>query len=291
MPAKEVAVITPIDLEHTEILGDTIPKIAAEKAGIIIGPCDLVTSPMRESALEVIHARAVEMGATHHHVPDECAMNVTQQGLEGQTLDLRTPVRLYRGLKYTLLGAHQRENAATAIRAAELAMQAVGEELPEAAVREGIAGVRWPGRFEVIRHKPLVVIDGLHTPLAAKRFREAVHELALPRPRVLVAGLLAGKDAQSIAHELVGAGNPVAEDVIVAPPSSPRAADVEMTRRAFSDAGAMVQQCASVAEALEIATAQVGERGTVLVAGSIYTVAEAREVLLGIVGDRAFGLR
>ena len=291
MPAKEVAVITPIDLEHTEILGDTIPKIAAEKAGIIIGPCDLVTSPMRESALEVIHARAVEMGATHHHVPDECAMNVTQQGLEGQTLDLRTPVRLYRGLKYPLLGAHQRENAATAIRAAELAMQAVGEELPEAAVREGIAGVRWPGRFEVICHKPLVVIDGLHTPLAAKRFREAVHELALPRPRVLVAGLLAGKDAQSIAHELVGAGNAVAEDVIVAPPSSSRAADVEMTRRAFSDAGAMVQQCASVAEALEIATAQVGERGTVLVAGSIYTVAEAREVLLGIVGDRAFGLR
>src|SRR5439155_15442615 len=176
--SKEVAVVTPIDFEHTEILGDTIPKIAAEKAGIIIGPCDVVTSPMRESALEVIRARAAEMGATYHHIPDECALRVTQHNLDGQVLDLKTPLRTYRGLKFALLGAHQRENAATAVRACELALAAVGEELPERAVREGLTSVRWPGRFEVVRRNPLVILDGLHTPLAARRFKEAVRDLA-----------------------------------------------------------------------------------------------------------------
>ena len=121
MTSKEVAVIAPIDLEHTAILGDTIPQIAAEKAGIIIGPCEVVTSPMRASALEVIAARANEMGATLHAVPDECALHVASQSLEGQTFDLRTPVRTYRGLKLGLIGRHQTENAATAVRAAELA--------------------------------------------------------------------------------------------------------------------------------------------------------------------------
>ncbi len=287
MQQKEVAVITPIDLEHTEILGDTIAKIAAEKAGIITGPCAVVTSPMRASALDVIRARAAEMGADYHHVPDECALRVTKQDLDGQTLDLKTPLRTYRNLHLALIGAHQRENAAAAIRAAELAFEATGEELPERAVRDGLASVRWPGRFEVIRRQPLVIVDALHTPLAAKRFKETVRDLRPPHPHVYVAGVLAGKDAEAIAAELVTEG----DEVIVAPPSSPRAADAASLRRTFMEAGAVVQQCSSVAEALQMALDQVGTRGTVFVVGSIYTVAEARELLLGIAGDRAFGLR
>ena len=296
MPAKDVAVITPIDLEHTEILGTTIPAIAAEKAGILIGPCELVTAPMRESALDVIRARAAEVGATHHHVSDECALKVTKQDLEGTTLDLHTPLRTYRGLKLALLGPHQVENAAAAVLAAEYGWAAAGQELPEAAVREGLASVRWPGRFEVIRHRPLVVIDGLHTPLAARRFRESVRALAIPRPRVLVAGLLADKDAEAIAAALVGGGrdrdrSDEVDEVIVAPPASTRAADPAAVRRAFQSAGADTQQAVSVESALQMAIERVGTRGAVLVVGSIYTVAEARELLLGVTGDRAFGLR
>ncbi|RLT35820.1 MAG: bifunctional folylpolyglutamate synthase/dihydrofolate synthase [Chloroflexi bacterium] len=287
MPGKDVAVITPIDLEHTEILGDTIAAIAAEKAGILIGPCDLVTSPMRESALDVIRARAAEVGATHHHVPDECAIRVTKQDLDGTTLDLRTPLRTYRGLTLALLGPHQVENAAAAVLAAEYAWAAAGHELPEQAVRTGLASARWPGRFEVVRRQPLVILDGLHTPLAARRFREAVRVLALPRPRVIVAGLLADKDADAIAAALVEEG----DEVIVATPASTRAADPAATRRAFQAAGANAQQAASVEAALQLAIDQVGPRGAVLVVGSIYTVAEARELLLGVTGDRAFGLR
>jgi dihydrofolate synthase/folylpolyglutamate synthase len=287
LASKEVAVIMPIDLEHTAILGDTIPAIAKEKAGIIIGRCEVVTAPMRASALEVIQERAAEMGARLHNVPEECALRVTSHSLDGQVLDLRTPLRTYRGLKLPLLGQHQAENAATAVRAAELAFAAVGEELPAQAVNHGLETVRWPGRFEVVRRRPLVIVDGLHTPLAARRFREAVKALSLPRPHVYVAGLLAGKDAEAIAAALVDVG----DDFIIAPPASPRAADINEIRRRFIDAGANVQQAASIAEAIEVAEELAGQRGSVFVVGSLYTAAEAREHLLGIAGDRSFGLR
>ena len=284
---KEVAVITPIDLEHTAILGETIPEVAAEKAAIIRAPGEVVVAPLRETALDVVRARAAEVGASLHEVAAECALRVTSQNLDGQVLDLRTPLRTYRRLRLPLIGRHQAENAATAVRAAELAWAAAGAELPEAAVREGLGAVRWPGRFEVLQRRPLIVLDALHTPLAARRFREALDALALPRPHVLVVGLLAGREAPLLAAPLVQAG----ETAIIAPPASERAADIDEVAAAFSAAGALVQRQAGVSAAIDLARELAGERGTVLVVGSLYTVSEAREHLLAISGDRAFGLR
>ena len=285
--SKEVAVITPIDLEHTAILGDTIGQIAAEKAAIIRAPGAAVAAPLRERALDVVRARSSEVGATLHEVAAECALRVTSQGLDGQVLDLRTPLRTYRRLQLPLIGRHQAENAATAVRAAELAWDAAGALLPEAAVRDGLASVRWDGRFEVLRLRPLLVLDALHTPLAARRFRETVAALPLPQPRVLVVGLLAGRDLPQLAAPLLEGG----ETVIVAPPSSERAADPAEVAAAFAEAGAVVQQQPNIAAALELARALARERGAVFVVGSLYTVSEARELLLGVSGDRALGLR
>ena len=95
--SKAVAVITPIDFEHTAILGDTIAQIAGEKAGIITGPCAVVAAPMRESALDVVRQRAAAAGATLHSVPEACALRVVSQTLDEQRFDLRTPLRTYRG--------------------------------------------------------------------------------------------------------------------------------------------------------------------------------------------------
>ena len=297
MASKAAAVITPIDLEHTEILGDTIPLIAAEKAGIIIGDAPVIAAPMRASALEVIRARAAEQGAPLHVVADECAMRVTAHSLEGQTLDLRTPVRTYRGLKSPLIGPHQAENIATAVRAAEEAFSytygggASGAtsrpELPEQAVMRGVASVRMPGRCEVVRQRPLTILDGLHTPLAARRFRQAIDGVAVPKRRVWVIGMLAGKDAPAILEPLIGEG----DDVIVAPPPTQRAADLADLVRAVRDQGAIPQRAASIGAAIDLATEQAGPRGAVIVVGSLYTVAAAREHLLGITGDHLPGLR
>ncbi len=292
---KEVAVIAPIDLEHTAILGETIPEVAAEKAGILTGPCEAVIALLRESALDVVRARAAEVGATLHEVAEECALRVTTQTLDGQTLDLRTPLRTYRGLRLPLLGRHQAENAAAAVRAAELAWASVGEEdgeeLPAAAVVEGLARVVWPGRFEVIRRRPLVVVDAAHTPLAAQRFRETVEALSLPKPRVLVVGLLAGRDPAAIARPLLGPRAEASATVVVTAPDSARAADPAVVKAAFRAEGALAQRAPDVASAVELARELAGEGGSVLVVGSLYTASEAREQLLGVSGDRAYGLR
>ena len=297
---KAVAVITPIDLEHTEILGDTIAQIAAEKAGIITGPLPVVAAPMRASALDVIRARCLEAGATLHELATECALRVMSRGLEGQTIDLRTPVRTYRALRTSLLGQHQAENIATAVRAAEEAWAAVAAarglegdaahsdaQLPEAAVTAGVANVRMPGRAEVIRQRPLTLVDGLHTPLAARRFREALDALPVPRRRVWVIGMLGGRAIAPILEPLIGEG----DDVVVAPPPSERAADVAAIVRAARDLGALPQRAKSVAEAIDRATEQAGERGAVIVVGSLYTVAAAREHLLAVTSDHLLGIR
>ena len=284
---KAVAVVTPIDLEHTAILGETVAAVAAEKAAIITAGCQAVVSPMRASALDVMRARAEEVGAPLHVVEEQCAMRVAGQSLEGQRLDLKTPLRGYRGLQLPLAGPHQAQNAATAVLAAELAWASTGEELPEAAVKQGLAGVRCPGRFEVLKRSPLVVIDAMHTPLSARRFRQTVAALPLPPQRVYVVGLLGGKETQGIADTLVEPG----ETVVVAPPASRRAADPAEVAAAFTAAGASVQTAPGIADALEVASAIAGDRGAVFAVGGIVTAAEAREELLTVTGDRAFGLR
>lgn len=285
--AKAVAVIAPIDLEHTAILGETIPEIAAEKAGIITGPCDVVASPLRASALDVVRARAQQMDAMLHEVTVECAIRQETHSLDGQELSLRTPLRTYRKLKLPLVGAHQAENAATAVRAAELALASLGGAIDEAAVREGLATVRCPGRFEVVGRRPITVLDGAHTPLAARRLRQALDAAGVPQRRVFVIGMLAGKDVDRFTHDLLGER----DEVIVASPQSARAGDAGELVRALHATGTPAQRAPDVASALERAAAVAGERGAVIVTGSLYTVAEAREALLGVVGDRAFGLR
>ncbi|MXW23921.1 MAG: bifunctional folylpolyglutamate synthase/dihydrofolate synthase [Chloroflexi bacterium] len=288
---KDVAMILPIDLEHTAILGDTIPEVAAEKAGILTGPCEAVVAPLRESAIGVVRTKAAEAGARLHEVADECALRVTGQSLDGQTLDLRTPLRTYRRLQLPLIGRHQAENAAAAVLAAELAWASTGEELPASAVPQGLAGVVWPGRFDVLRRRPLIVADALHTPLAATRFRETVDALALRRPRVLVTGLLGGRDASALAQALLGPDGEAMTTVVVTAPSSQRAADLGEVEGAFRAEGAPVQRAPDVATAVDLAQDLAGEDGTVLVTGSLYTVSEAREHILGVTGDRAYGLR
>ncbi len=285
---KQVAVITPIDLEHTEILGDTIELIAREKAGIVTGPCEVVAAPMRESALRVIREHAASMGAQVHEIAAECAMHVAKQSLDGQTLDLRTPLTTYRKLESPLVGPLQAENIATAVRAAELAHETIhGTPLPEAAVRRALAAVRLPGRFEVLRRQPLVIVDGMHTPLAARRFREALDAAGVPRQRTWVIGVLTGKAPSEMLASLLELG----DDVYVAPPPSPRAADLAEVVQAVREQGGVPQRFRDIPAAIDAATAAAEPRTAVIVAGSLYTVAAAREHLLGIAGDRAMGVR
>jgi dihydrofolate synthase / folylpolyglutamate synthase len=284
---KAVAIIAPIDREHTAILGETIPQIAREKAGIITGPCEVVIAPQRASALDPIHEAAAAAGATTHEIAQECQLQVTKSSIDSVEFDLRTPDRTYRKLRMELLGQHQAENAATAVRAAELALRTQGIELDQRAAHEALAQVRLPGRGEIARRRPLTIVDGAHTPLAAKRLRQALDQSGVPAARVFVLGLLDGKDAEGIVTTLVSPD----DQVIVCAPNHPRAAAPSEIATQVRVTGAVVTTAPDVATALERGSAAAGDRGVLIATGSMYSVAEAREALLAISGDRALSLR
>jgi dihydrofolate synthase/folylpolyglutamate synthase len=271
--SKDVAVITALDLEHTDILGDTLRQIAAEKAGIITCPCYVVASPsLPLEAVQVVSDRAREVGAELHRVSDECSVRWGSASLDSQVFSVRTPVREYR-TRLALLGAHQQENAATAIRAAELAF---GADLDEARVCAALASVRHPGRFEVLHQQPLILLDALHTGEAAAHFRRTVEQMPLPRPRALVFAALRDKHVSAIAEQLVSLN----VEVYVAPVNTLRSADPEQLATCFREHGATVHVSSSILFALRAAKDSVGRGGCVLVAGGVHTVGEARAELL-----------
>lgn len=278
--ATDVVALTPISLEHTQILGDTIGAIAAQKAGIITPGAAVVVAPQRESALDVFRAVASERGARIIEVAGVCQLTRTSANGEGQEFRLRTPRGEYRA-RLPLIGRHQLDNAAAAIVACEELAAARGIEVTADQVRTGLAGVAWPGRIEVLSRRPLVIIDGAHNGDSAKRLIAALREhLGLGRATLLF-GTLAGKDIDAMAE----ATAPFADAVFVSGWASARAADARAGAEAFRRAGAEATAMADLPQAYEAAAAYAGERGAVVGFGAISFVAQLREYLLGIESD------
>lgn len=154
----EAAIICNIGLDHTEVLGDTLEKIAATKSGIIKPGCDAVIYRETPSVEAVIEARCKEVGAKLHKA-DFADIRLISHDLTGQVFDWKR----FHALKLPLLGDHQLHNAAVALTAATV-MQQRGWHITDEQIREGLADVRWPGRFDVRRKDPLFIIDGGHNP-------------------------------------------------------------------------------------------------------------------------------
>jgi len=269
---KDVALITSIDLEHTAILGDTIAKIAAEKAAIITHACDVVTgASLHPDAVERVEFQAASVGARVHSVAKECEIRLLSQSAYEQTFELRTPVRTY-SVALPMLGAHQAENAAAAVRAAELTL---GERLGEAFVRAGLKTARNPGRFEVFEASPTVVLDAMHTVQAAQRFRQTVERSGTSTRRAIVFAALADKRLPELVYELAALDAPI----YVAPVKTDRTAEPEAMAKVFAAHGARTSTATSIESALAAASAVVGPDGVVFVVGGVYTVAEARALL------------
>ncbi len=273
VPGKEVAVLTSIDLEHTAVLGDTIAQIAREKSAIVNCACDVVVgaSVPAEAIVEVQRAAALGQ-ARVHLVAEECTTKLRSSSLVEQVVELCTPVRSYE-LRLALLGTHQIENAAAAVRAAELAL---GDALTEPLVVEALRDARNPGRLEFFPGSPCVVLDAMHTAEAALRFCDSVSNMPLPASRALVFAALADKRLTELVTPLAA----LAESVFVAPVANPRTADPEALAQAFRERHARVLQAQSIGQAIDDAKRLVGRDGVVFVVGGVYTVAEARAHLV-----------
>ncbi len=268
--SPEVAIITNVSLEHTAILGDTVEKISAEKAGIIKPGCAVVTAATG-SALKVIEERSREAGATLTVVGRDVTYTPLDFGIDVQSFLVHGRAGTY-ALTSPLIGEHQIVNASTAVAAAE-ALVVRGFDIPGTAIVRGVGEVRWPGRLEVAQRSPLVLLDGAKDAEAARALRRAVDRI--PRKRLIaIIGISSDKDIQTMVQEIGGAA-----DLVIA--TSHRVGSRTATPSAIAEEarklGKPVEVVPRVADAVKRALALAGPEDAVLIAGSVFLIGEARE--------------
>ena len=266
----EACAITRIGLEHTENLGRTIERIAREKAGILKPGVPVVT--VAQPALKVIRDRASELGCPLTVVGRDVRYSRGDFDLDGQHLILEDGARVDAFIP--LLGSYQPENAATAYAVA-LALRQKWNLTPEA-IAEGLATAKWPGRFQVVRDNPLVIVDGAHNAAAALAEAESLQELFPGQKFTFVIGVLNDKDLAGIAEAL----GPLAATVYASKAKTPRTFEPEEIGRAFGPFAA-VELVPDVKEAVQRAIAAAGEDSVIVVTGSVYVAGEALELLGG----------
>jgi dihydrofolate synthase/folylpolyglutamate synthase len=268
--------LTRIGFDHTLELGDTLAQIAAEKAGIIKPGVSVVSAPQESEVLEVFEDTCLERGAQLVVVGRDPGprFSLIRSDPERQVFTIQGMRGIYGELECPLFGAHQAENAAVAVGLIEL-LAPHGIEVGEGAIREGIASVRWPGRFQIVGTRPHIVLDGAHDELGARALAATLESLFPGRRIILVLGVPRDKDAAAIAEHLCR----LADSVICTASSSPRALDAHELQRLIygvcRHTSAYTPASLAVSEALNRAR----RRDVVVVTGSLYVVGEAMRAL------------
>ncbi|MET8898466.1 bifunctional tetrahydrofolate synthase/dihydrofolate synthase [Streptomyces albogriseolus] len=281
-----VAVVTPIDLDHTDRLGGTPGEIAGEKAGVIKPQATVVMAQQPVDAAQVLLKKAVELDATVAREGLEFGVLDRQVAVGGQLMTLRGLGGEYTEVFLPLHGAHQAHNAAVALAAVE-AFFGVGAQRAEPldidTVRRAFASVASPGRMEVVRRSPTVVLDAAHNPAGARAAAAAIGEAFQFSRLIGVVGASGDKNVR----ELLEAFEPVFAEIVVTQNSSHRAMDADalaaIAVEVFGEERVQVEP--RLPDALEAAITLAEEEGEfagggVLVTGSVITVGEAR-LLLG----------
>jgi dihydrofolate synthase/folylpolyglutamate synthase len=280
-----VCVMTPIGLDHTEWLGDTIEDIAWAKAGIIHKGATVISALQTEEAMRPILERCAEMGATLAREGSEFGVIERTQAVGGQLLTLQGLGGVYQEIFLPLFGAHQAQNAAVALAAVEAFLGAgKGKQLEADLVREGFAQVDSPGRLERVRSAPTILLDGAHNPHGMAATVSALEEEFAFRHLVAVVAVLGDKDVSGLLDLL----EPVAARIVVTQNSSPRSMPVDQLAQTaveiFGEDRVTVAQTMpdAIEEAVVIAEEDTsGELSGVgvLITGSVVTVADARKLL------------
>ncbi|HYJ68654.1 MAG TPA: folylpolyglutamate synthase/dihydrofolate synthase family protein [Nocardioidaceae bacterium] len=280
----QVAVVTPIAVDHAHYLGDRPEAIAEEKAGIIKAGSYAVLAQQPVEAAEVLLRHAAEVGATVAREGVEFGVVSREPAIGGQLVTLRGLAREYDEIFLPLFGAYQAHNAAAAVAAVEAFVG--GIELDLDVVREAIAQVSVPGRLEVIRRSPTILLDAAHNPAGAEATMEAVQEAFAFSPLIGVVGAMADKDVE----EMLAAFEPVMAHIVCSQNSTARAMPAselgELAEGIFGPDRVHVRS--RLDDAIDVAAGLAEEGGSygealgsggVLVIGSVVTAGEARTLL------------
>ena len=267
----DVAVVTNVGRDHTDGEGDWRRRVAEEKAGIVKERSHLVLGET-DPALRPVFLDQHPSGWWERGPDFACEANALAIG--GRVVDLRTPNQTVRGVYLPVHGAHQGDNAAAALAATEAFF---GRPLDQEVVIEAWEQLRLPGRFEVVRRNPLVVLDGAHNPDGAEAAgRVLAEEFTVDGRRTLVLGMLTGRDPVAM---LEGLGAATFDRVICCTPPSPRALPSDELAVAARAVGVRAEAAASVDQGLEWALAGATESDLICVSGSLYLVGAARTLL------------
>jgi dihydrofolate synthase/folylpolyglutamate synthase len=265
----EVSIITSISLDHTEVLGDSVARIAAEKAGIIKPGSLVVLAPQKDEVVTVIKKTCRRQQAELVRV----GRDVTWQGLgfdgRRQLLEVTGRRDNYR-IALPLLGDYQMENAASAVAALEV-LQERGFAISQEGIASGLARVAWPGRLQVLRRRPRLVVDGAHNPDAAHRLGLSLKRYFEFRRSILVMGASGDKNVSGVVSKL----GPLFNEVIITRSYHPRAMEVAKLKAVFQKSGMEAQVTGNVPEALKLAMSRAGTQDLICVSGSLFVVAEA----------------
>ena len=274
IPVPEAVVITNIGLDHTAQLGNTVEAIAAEKAAVIKDGCPVILYEQSEGVTRVVKQVCEAHGATLT-IARADRVELERESPEGQWWKWKGE-----SLFVPMLGDNQRHNGAVVLHTLEAV--APKYPVPAQAHREGLARVRWPGRFEVLSRNPWFVVDGGHNPQCAATVAENLTRYFPGKAPVLLMGVLEDKDRAGLC-ELVA---PLAQAFVTITPPSPRALDAETLAHELTAYGKPAYAAASIPQGVERAMELAGEDGLVCALGSLYSVGEIRTYILSKEEDK-----
>ncbi len=271
-----VSVVTNISYDHTEVLGPTLEGIATDKAGIFKSGGVAVIGEDDPGLVGLLRDRAREAGSAEVWVRNEdFSVTANRLAVGGRLVDLRTPGASYGELLLPLHGAHQADNAACALAAAEAFFSA---PLADDVVEAAFSSVRMPGRLEVLGHRPLVIVDGAHNAAGMAALAASLSDaFEVAGGMTAVIGLLTGRDPAVMLEALMSAG---VRRVVVCTPRSPRAQRAVDVADVATSLGLVVEVIEDPAAAVTHAVSKAGPDEGVVVCGSLYMVADARSALV-----------
>lgn len=269
----KLTIITPIEKEHTEYLGDTLEKIAREKGGIIKEGIPLIVSHQKNEVLGELLKMSQEKNAPTFLLRDNLLKyDLSYPGQGTMNVDYHWSKSSFpSSVSLKMVGPVQADNCAVAIMAMENLFPQLGEE----ELLKGLASASLPGRSQVVSHAPLIVLDGAHTPGSIKAITEGFEALSSGRPkRILIFGCALDKDAQAMAPLLT----PFFDRIIISKPGTFKRSDIRALEEIFLQYGPC-EKIEIPSEALIVAKEYAGDEGAILVTGSFYLAGEVFDAL------------
>lgn len=267
------SVITSISYDHMAQLGSSLAEIAVNKAGIIKTGCPVIANVPQRDAAKIIARKAYAMGSRLYDISGIRAA-VSDETPFSQKVSMELYEKSYSDVEISMVGRHQAENLKTALATLEILRKSGAVKLDREALYEGLKRARQPGRFEVISEDPLVIIDGAHNEAGAQALQETMAQHFAGKKILLVAGILADKEIDSIVKFLTK----ITDHIIVTEPDNPRKLAAEKLAGHVADFGVAAEAISDVEAAVHRAKELADGYDVILFAGSLYLIGDVRRL-------------